>query len=78
MLIEPNYIGTGLGIIHARTKLAKAVLSVAKQSGAGSPEDTAKRALRVMLSNGEHALPFDQRCGSKIEPIKKQKVEGIV
>ena len=51
MLIEPNHVGTGLGIIHARTKLAQAVLSVAKQRGAGTPEEMAKKAIRVMFSD---------------------------
>lgn len=51
MLIEPNHIGTGLGIVDTRTKLAKAVLSVAKQSSAGTPEEMAKKALRAMFSN---------------------------
>jgi hypothetical protein len=48
MMIEPNHVGTGLGIIHARTKLAQAILSVAKQRDAGTPVAMAKKAIRIM------------------------------
>ncbi len=48
MMIEPNHVGTGLGLIHARTKLAQAVLSVAKQRDAGTLEAMAKKAIRIM------------------------------